>query len=97
MRDDIAKELENSIYSLDGATAKDESNENSVEFEVKDYFTTVENEDDKDGHLGSVHFELGDDNDGDDDDAITSPNAPNRQSIGVNTQLSGVFSPTPQK
>ena len=83
MRDDIAKELENSIYSLDGATAKDESNENSTEFEVKDYLTVVKNEDDEDSHLGSVHFELGvgDDNDADDDDAITSPNAPNRQSI----------------
>ena len=95
MRDDMTKELENSIYSLDEATAKDESIENSTEFEVKDYLTVVENEDDEDSHLSSVHFELGDDNDADDDDAIRSPHAPIRQSIGVNTHLSGLFSPTP--
>ena len=55
----------------------------------------VENEDDEDSHLSGVYFELGDDNDGDADDTIPSPNAQIRQSIGVNTHLSGLFSPTP--
>ena len=78
----------------DGATAKIESNENSgIEFEVKAYFTAVEN-DDEDSHQGSVTFDMGDDDD--DDDTILSPPARNiRESIGVNTHMSGLFSPPP--
>ena len=93
MRNDMAKELENSLYTLNGATAKRESNENSIEFEVKNYFTAVENDDDEDSHLGGVNVDLGDDDDG--NDAIRSPPARIRQSIGVCTHLGGVFSPTP--
>ena len=93
MRNVMAKELGNSIYTLDGATAKIESNENSgIEFEVKAYFTAVEN-DDEDSHQGSVTFDMGDDDN--DDVAILSPPAQNRQSIGVNTHLGGLFSPPP--
>ena len=73
MRNDMAKELENSLYTLNGATAKRESNENSIEFEVKNYFTAVENDDDEDRHLGGVNLDLGDDDD--DNDAIRSPPA----------------------
>ena len=99
MRNDMAKELENSLYTLNGATAKRESNENSIEFEVKNYFTAIENDDDEDSHLGGVNFDLGDDGDADDDDddndAVLSPPARIRQSIGVHTYLGGIFSPTP--
>ena len=54
MRDHMAKELENSLYTLNGAMAKRESNENSIEFEVKNNFTPLENDDDEDSHLGDV-------------------------------------------
>ena len=46
----------------------------------------VENEDDEeDSHLGGLYFEFGDEDDGDADATITSPNAQIRQSIGFNT------------
>ena len=87
------KSLEIHVTLWDRATAKIESNENSgIEFEVKAYFTAVEN-DDEDSHQGSVTFDMGDDDN--DDDAILSPPAQNRQSIGVNTHLGGIFSPIP--
>ena len=71
MRNHMEKELRNSIYTLDGATAKIESNENSgIEFEVKNYFTAIEN-DDEDSHQGSVTFDFGDEDDDDNDDDAT--------------------------
>ncbi len=67
---------------------------------MKNYFTATIENDDEDSHLGGVNFDLGDDDDADDDDdndndAILSPPAQIRQSIGVHTHLAGIFSPTP--
>ena len=96
MRNVMEKELRNSIYTLDGATAKIESNENNgIEFEVKNYFTPVENEDEG-SHQGGVTFDSGDEDDDDNDDDATQNPTPARlrQSIGV-SHLTGMFSPPP--
>ncbi len=58
---------------------------------MKTYFTTFENEDDKeDNHLTGLYFKFGDEDDGDANATITSPNAQSRQSIGSNMHLAGV-------